>query len=129
MVTSTGNWLTTWATAADFDGPKPALPAYEAVIWLVPTGRVLSFRTALALLLRETSPRSSVPAVKSTSPVNVPACPVAEVTVAVRVTSCPTTEGFGELCSATAEGPLGVTVVDRAAGPEPDALVATTEKL
>ena len=44
-------------------------------------------------------PSTVVPSVKVTRPVGVPAPGATGTTVAVRVTACPSTEGFGEVSS------------------------------
>ena len=63
------------------------------MVWL-PPGRVLVLKVAIPLPLRVPVPIVLPPARKSTVPVGVPGTGL--VTVAVKVTACPNTEGLAE---------------------------------
>src|SRR5439155_18343149 len=75
---------------------KFASPPYDAVIECEPTASVLVTNVAWPELSRVPVPRVLVPSLKVTVPVGVPAPGLFAVTVAVKVTACPDTEGLAE---------------------------------
>src|SRR5205823_2240067 len=86
--------LTTWRRTIDALPANRLSPAYTAVREWMPTASVEVVRVAVALVFKVMAPRVTAPSLNSTEPVGggTPAIPV---TVAVRVTSWPKTEGFG----------------------------------
>jgi len=70
-------------------------PPYRAVIECVPTERFEVDNVATQLALSADEPRVLLPSRSVTVPVGVPV-PEDGLTVAVNVTCCPRTEGFGE---------------------------------
>ena len=65
------------------------------MVW-VPTERLLVEKVATPLPLRVPVPRVVAPSEKVTLPVGVPAPGAVTLTVAVKVTDCPITEGLRE---------------------------------
>src|SRR5947199_7882741 len=75
---------------------KFALPPYDALIEREPTASVLVANVAWPEPFRVPVPRVVEPSLKVTVPVGVPAPGLFAVTVAVKVTDCPDTDGLAE---------------------------------
>src|SRR5437588_790965 len=89
------SWLTGWVSVPEVLVVKLVSPPYTTVIVCAPTAR------ALVLKLAEAPdsvpvPRVPAPSLKVTVPVGVPEPGELAVTVAVKVTDWPNTEGFAE---------------------------------
>ena len=80
-----GARFTTWLSTGEVLTEKLAFPPYTAVMGWVPTLRMVVLKVATPAL-SVTVPRVVVPFLKVTEPVGVP---VAEETVALKVTACP----------------------------------------
>src|SRR5216117_2583887 len=75
---------------------KFASPPYDALIEWEPTASVLVTNVAWPEPFRVPVPRVLVPSLKVTCPVGVPEPGLLAVTVAVKVTDCPNTDGLAE---------------------------------
>jgi hypothetical protein len=88
-------WLTVWVKAGDVLGLKLVLPLEAAVsVWL-PADSVVVLNVAVPLV-RGTAGWAVPSRVKTTLPVGVPTPGATALTVAVKVTACPKTEGLAE---------------------------------
>src|SRR5438132_6530541 len=76
-------------------------PRYLAVIECVPTARIAVVKVALLVLSNGPEPSGVVPSAKLTKPPGVVLDGLVDVTVAVKVTLCPPTEGLTEDAIAT----------------------------
>src|SRR5437667_11908069 len=75
---------------------KLASPPYDALIEWEPTASVLVTNVAWPEPFRVPEPRAPDPSTTATVPVGVPAAGLFAVTVAVKVTGCPDTDGLAE---------------------------------
>jgi hypothetical protein len=87
-------WLTVAGVAAEVLAPKVVSPEYCAVIESEPVGNAVVVIVADPLL-RVAVPSEVVPLKNWTVPVGVPTPEVPDVTLAVRVTDWPVTDGLG----------------------------------
>ena len=93
--------FTVCVTCAEVLVVKFVSPLYVAVIFRIPTGKVLTLIVAIPLMFtiagipRVTGFIASVTSVNVTVPVGVPAPGAVIVTVAESITACPETEGLG----------------------------------
>jgi len=86
-------WFTTWVRVLEVLVPKLASPPYTAVIECEATESAAVANVATPDPLSVPVPSVVAPSLNVTVPVGVPPLPV---TVAVKVTDCPNTEGFCE---------------------------------
>src|SRR6058998_3627851 len=92
---------------------KFASPPYDALIEWEPTASVLVTNVAWPEPFRVPVPRVLEPSLKVTVPVGVPAPGLFAVTVAVKVTGCPDTDGWSEeVRPVVVPGSVVVVVVD-----------------
>src|SRR5438552_16000124 len=91
VVAAAAGAFTTWVTTAEVLAANVALPPYAAVSGWLPAASVEMEIEALPLT-SVAVPSTVAPSRNVTVPVGTP---VAEVTVALRVTACPVVEGFG----------------------------------
>lgn len=85
--------------------PKFVSPPYTAVILCAPTVSVLVLNVAMPLPSSVPLPMGIPPSWKVTVPVGVP---LAVVTVAVKVTGCPESDGFNEEVREVVVGGRGI---------------------
>jgi hypothetical protein len=83
---------TAWLNTDEVLALKLASPLYVPVMLCVPTARVEMDNVATPLEFSDDVPICSVPSWKVTCPVGVPEVP--EATLAVKVTVCPSVDGF-----------------------------------
>ena len=94
------SWLTTWGEALSLPllPPQPGVPVNVAVMVWLPTARLDRVKLACPVASTGTAEaRVSVPSVKLTVPVGMPAPLPPSVTTAVTVTGWPKAEGSGAL--------------------------------
>src|SRR5438093_9609943 len=89
-------FFTVWVSVVEVLPLKVALPPYDAVIGCEPTASVLVTNVAWPEAFRVPVPSMLEPSLKVTVPVGVPAPLGFAVTVAVKVTGCPDTDGLIE---------------------------------
>jgi hypothetical protein len=120
--------LTTWLKADEVPVTKLESPPYVAVIEWVPTDSADVVKGAL--------PPASVavpsvvePTLKVTVPVGVPEAGPTALTVAVKTTTCPKTDGFADELTDVVVPPWFTVSVRSLAAAEPSASVTWTVKL
>src|SRR5439155_2654305 len=89
-------YFTVCVSLGDVLALKFASPPYDALIEWEPTASVLVTNVAWPEPFRVPVPRVLEPSLKVTVPVGVPAPGLLAVTVAVKVTDCPDSDGLAE---------------------------------
>ena len=93
IVVAVSALFTAWVSAAEALAAKFGSPPYSAVMLWLPTPRVEVLKAAVPPLSGAV-PKVVAPSLKVTVPVGVPVPGATGLTVAVKLTDCPKTDGF-----------------------------------